>query len=501
MENQLSDPVSASAATRLHVAAAPGTLPPEPVLSVIMPVYNERTTIRDIVQYVLASPWVGQLIIVDDCSQDGTAELLRSEIASMDSRISVLFHEVNKGKGEAIKTARALLQCPYCIIQDADLEYDPAEYGRLVEPLRNGLADVVYGSRFRGDVRRVLFFWHTVGNKFLTLLSNVCTNLNLTDMETCYKAFRTEIFTSLPLRSRRFGIEPEITAKIARRGLRIYEVPISYHGRTYAEGKKISWKDGLNAIYVILRERLLGRRDLSHGHRTLESIAPLQRYHRFLWDTVADHAGQKVIEIGSGIGNISQFLADREHVWLTDVEDDYLRGLRARSEGRPNTEVHRLDLTKPLAGQEADTLRGVADTAVAFNVIEHIEDEVRAFEIIGETLQPDGRLLIVVPAGPALYGALDKELGHCRRYRRAELEERLQQAGYEVESTSWANAIGAFGWWLNGRILRRRHVPGFQAKINNLLVPLLRLERALGVPFGLSLVVVARRIASPENHG
>ncbi len=500
MEKQLSDPVSASVAAPVDVGAAPGGTPPEPVLSVIMPVYNERTTIRSIVERVLASPWVGQLVIVDDCSQDGTADLLRDEIASMDARISVLFHEVNQGKGEAIKTSRPLLQCPYCIIQDADLEYDPAEYGRLVEPLRNDLADVVYGSRFLGDVRRVLFFWHAVGNKFLTVLSNACTNLNLTDMETCYKAFRTDVFTSLPLRSRRFGIEPEITAKIARRGLRVYEVPISYHGRTYAEGKKINWKDGVNAFYVILRERLLGRRDLSYGHRTLASIAPLQRYHRFLWDTVADHAGQHVIEIGAGIGNISQFLTGRERLWLTDVDDEYLRGLRTRSEGRPNTEVQRLDLTKPLAGQEADTLREVADTAVAFNVIEHIEDDVRAFEIIGETLQPGGRLLIVVPASPALYGALDEELGHYRRYRRAELEERLLQAGYEVESTSWANAVGAIGWWLNGRILRRRHIPAFQARLNNLLVPLLRLERALGMPFGLSLVVVARRVARQENH-
>ena len=500
MEKQRLDLVSASAVPRASLDASPGTPPPEPVLSVIMPVYNERTTIRSIVERVLASPWVGQLVIVDDGSQDGTADLLRDEIAAMDTRISVLFHEVNKGKGEAIKTSRSLLQCPYCIIQDADLEYDPGEYGRLVEPLRNGHADVVYGSRFRGDVRRVLFFWHAVGNKFLTLLSNACTNLNLSDMETCYKAFRTEVFTSLPLRSRRFGIEPEITAKIARRGLRLYEVPISYYGRTYSEGKKINWKDGVNAVYVILRERLLGRRDLSYGHRTLESIAPLQRYHRFLWDTVAAHAGQQVIEIGAGSGNISQFLTDRERVWLTDVDDEYLRALRARSEGRPNTEVYRLDLTKPLAGQEADALREVADTAVAFNVIEHIEDDVRAFEIIGETLQPGGRLLIVVPAGPALYGALDEELEHCRRYRRAELEERLQQAGYQVESTSWANAIGAVGWWLNSRILRRRHIPGFQAKLNNLLVPLLRLERALGVPFGLSLVVVARRIARLENH-
>ena len=226
---------------------------PEPVLSVMMPVYNERSTLRSIVEQVLASPWVGQLVIVDDCSQDGTADHLRDVIVGLDPRISVHFHEVNRGKGAAIQTAREHVTLPFCIIQDADLEYDPREYGRLLRPLVDDIADVVYGSRFSGDVRRVLFFWHTVGNRFLTLLSNMCTNLNLTDMETCYKAFRSDIFKSIPLRSQRFGIEPEITAKLARLRVRLYEVPISYHGRTYSEGKKINWKDGVRALYVIIK--------------------------------------------------------------------------------------------------------------------------------------------------------------------------------------------------------------------------------------------------------
>jgi SAM-dependent methyltransferase len=352
---------------------------------------------------------------------------------------------------------------------------------------------VVYGSRFRGEMRRVLLFWHTVGNRFLTLMSNMCTNLNLTDMETCYKAFRSDIFKSIPLRSERFGIEPEITAKVARLHLRLYEVPISYHGRTYAEGKKINWKDGFSALYVIFRERLIGARDLPHGHRTLDSIAPLQRYHRFLWDTVSDYCDSRVVEIGSGIGNITQFLLDREHVWATDVGDGYLRGLRARYEGRPNIDVLRLDLTQELSADNAGEIEGQADTAVAFNVVEHVEDDLFALRTIRRTLQPGGRLLLVVPAHPFACGALDKDLGHFRRYSRNGLEAVLREAGYEIESTTRANSVGLFGWWFNGRVLRRGHVPSFQAKVNNLMVPLLRLERALHIPFGLSLVVVAKR--------
>jgi glycosyltransferase involved in cell wall biosynthesis len=466
---------------------------PQPVLSVMMPVYNERATLRSIVVQVLASPWVGELIVVDDCSSDGTTDFLRGEIARLDPRIEVLFHEVNRGKGAAIQTAREHVTLPYCIVQDADLEYDPREYGRLMEPLVNDVADVVYGSRFRGDVRRVLFFWHTVGNRFLTLMSNMCTNLNLSDMETCYKAFRSDIFKSLPLRSQRFGIEPEVTAKLARLGVRLYEVPISYHGRTYAEGKKINWKDGFNALYVIFREWLLGGRDLPHGHRTLDSIAPLMKYHRFLWSTVHDAAGERVVEIGSGIGNITQFLLGKQQVWATDVGQEYLRRLHARFRERPNVEVVRLDLMEPLGPGNAAELKGKADTAVAFNVVEHIEDDLRALLTIRDTLQPGGRLLLLVPAHPFAYGALDRELEHFRRYTRDGLEGLVRKAGYEVESTSRLNALGLIGWWFNGRILRRRHVPGLQAKLNNFLVPLLRLERALGVPFGLSLVVVARR--------
>ena len=222
-------------------------------LSVLIPVYNERTTIEEILRRVLEAPYEKEILIVDDCSKDGTREFLRTY---SHPQVRIYFHEVNQGKGAAIRTAIGHARNDVVVIQDADLEYDPAEYDRLVEPIERGLADVVYGSRFLGGPHRVLFYWHYLGNRMLTTLSNMCTNLNLTDMETCYKAFRREVLQAIPLRSNRFGFEPEVTAKLARRRVRIYETPISYYGRTYAEGKKITWRDGVNAIWCILRYHL-----------------------------------------------------------------------------------------------------------------------------------------------------------------------------------------------------------------------------------------------------
>jgi glycosyltransferase involved in cell wall biosynthesis len=227
---------------------------PSRCLSVVMPCFNERGTIEAIVERVLDSPWTGELIIVDDGSTDGTRDLLEK---LDDERVHVLLQPRNMGKGAALRRGFATASLPYTIVQDADLEYDPADYGNLLEPLVDGRADVVYGSRFMGSAaHRVLYFWHSVGNRILTLVSNAFTDLNLTDMETCYKAFRTELIQSLDLVEDRFGIEPEITAKLARRKVRFYEVGISYDGRTYDEGKKIGWRDGVRAFYCIVRYSL-----------------------------------------------------------------------------------------------------------------------------------------------------------------------------------------------------------------------------------------------------
>ena len=229
---------------------------PDRCLGVVIPVYNEEKTLHLIVEKVLARPEVAEVVIVNDCSKDGTWETMQA-LAKTDDRIRIFTHEVNQGKGAALRTGFHHVNSEIIIIQDADLEYDPDEYPKLLMPILTGRADVVFGSRFLGSgSHRVLYFWHSIGNQLLTLFSNMATNLNLTDMETCYKVFRREVLKQITIQENRFGFEPEITAKVANLKVPHYEISISYYGRTYEEGKKIGWKDGVRAIWCIMKYNL-----------------------------------------------------------------------------------------------------------------------------------------------------------------------------------------------------------------------------------------------------
>ena len=463
-------------------------------LSVIIPVYNEMNTISEILTRVLEVDLPKEVIVVDDCSMDGTREFLKEWGAGRKEEskdeVRIFYQPKNMGKGAALRSAFKEATGEIVIIQDADLEYHPQEYPKLIEPILDGRADVVYGSRFLGTPRRVLMFRHTLGNKLLTFFSNLCTDLNLTDMETGYKVFKKEVLEHLHLKSNRFGFEPEVTAKTAKMNYRIYEVPISYSGRDYWEGKKIRWMDGLKAIFSILRYNFFDSETEDIVYQTLQRMKKLRRYNQWIFLKFRPFLGRRVLEIGSGIGNITKFLLDRELIIATDMEPKYLALLKNTFGKYKKFIIEHLDIS----GAEMEHYRSYhIDSVICFNVLEHIEQDEKPLKNIFDLLEPEGRLLLLVPSHPWLYGSLDQHLGHHRRYGKRELKNKLEAVGFKIIFLTYFNRIGILGWFLNSKILRRKRLPSFQLRIYNFLVPLLKLEKFFPLPFGISLLAVAEK--------
>jgi glycosyltransferase involved in cell wall biosynthesis len=479
-------------------------------LSVLVPVYNEQylveTSLRRL-QILAESPLLQRIkiIVVDDASTDGTPEVLARfrktvESEDVDPKLSWawLRHKTNSGKGAGIRTALEHADTELVVIHDADLEYHPGDLIPMIELFLTEEADAVFGSRFMsGGYKRALFFRHALGNKLLTFLCDLVCDLNLSDMETCYKMVRTDLLKSIPLESSTFDVEPELAIKLAKRGSRIFEMPISYSGRTYAEGKKIGWKDGVRALWAIAKYAVSDKIYTAdeHGGEILERMNRAPRFNRWMAETVSPYLGDRVLEIGAGRGNMSMHFMPRSIYWATDVNAHYLEYLLTLRPTRPYMRVAFTDAEK----SESFPRDQAFDSVVCLNVVEHVPDDVGALRNIWGALEPGGCAVILVPYGPKLFGSLDEVLGHCRRYTREQLSAVSQEAGFRVEEMLEFNRTGVVAWWLNGKILRRRTFGRMQIRVLNVLTPVFRaVDRWLPLP-PLSLIAVLRKDGG-EQH-
>ncbi len=470
-------------------------------LSVIFPMYNERYFYQESLRRLLRianSSMVSrvQVVIVDDCSKDlkegeleGFVEELPRSHKDTEYSWEVHRHGKNSGKGKAIQTGIQHVNGDITVIHDADLEYDPADIIKIVRVFTTTDADAVYGSRFLPSLyKRVLYFRHQLGNKLITLLVDLATDLNLSDVETCYKAVRTKLLRSIPLYSRDFCIEVELTIKLSKREAKIFEVPISYQGRTYEEGKKINWKDGVKTLFAIMKYKLSDDIYIEdeYGSRILGRLSRAKRFNKYMADTIRPFTGESVLEIGSGTGNITKSLLPRAHYYATDINPLYLQTLQNLKDTRPFLDVSYLDIEHLDEFSPDEKF----DTIICINVIEHIDSDIQALENLREILSPDGKAVILVPNSPYLFSSLDKVLGHKRRYTRKTLKEAGEKAGLALEKMIMFNRLGTLGWFINGKILKRKHFSLLQITFLNMIVPVLRLLDKIPLIAPLSLIAV-----------
>ncbi len=477
-------------------------MPETLTLSILVPVYNERYLVAASLRRlgILArTPSLRsvQVVVVDDGSSDGSiAEVerfLKAEAPKLGRKLQWRFlrHGQNRGKGAAFRTALAAATGEICVIHDADLEYHPEDIPGLMEPFLRGEADAVYGSRYLPRLfRRVTPWRHGILNRLVTLVANWATDWQLTDSATCYKAVRTSLLKSLPLTQDDFRFEPELTVKLSKRGARLFEVPISYSGRTALEGKKISWKDGWRALkaYVafIWDDNIYLGVSKEANHFARLNRAP--GYQAWMASLLKPQMGHRVLELGAKTGPLTRFLLPQQSYWATDKNPHYLASLQALAKDRPYLHVAYCDAEKA-----SSYPKGPFETVACSTIPAFVADLAERFANVYSALEPGGRALVLVPAGPWAYGSLDEAMGHKRRFSRAGLKEGLEAAGFQVQSMIAFNRAGSLTWAVNSLLLRRRGFGLFQVKLAGWLSPLWRaLDHVLPLP-GLSLLAVATK--------
>jgi glycosyltransferase involved in cell wall biosynthesis len=469
-------------------------------LSAIVPVFNERHVVEASLErlFSLQNDLISDLevIVVDDCSTDGTWETLQ-RIALREHRVMLLRHECNRGKGAAVRTGVEAATGDICVVYDADLEYNAEDIPALLVPFALEGADAVLGSRYMsGQYRRALLHRHTTLNKALTSIGNWLTDLSISDIETGLKAINTTLLKSIPIRSNDFRFEVEIVFKLAKRRARVFEVPIRYVPRTTEEGKKIRTRDGLLAIVAMVRFWL--RDDLykedEYGSHILVEIERTRRFNLWMGQVLRPFVGERILEIGAGIGTLTNQLIPREFYLASDINPNYLHYLKSYSFGKPYLQVSKIAADDPadFAGLESEF-----DTVLMVNVLEHVDQDLQALRNIWSTLSPGGRVVVLVPQHPGLYGSLDSALGHQKRYTIEGLKTALIESGFAIDALINFNRFAVPGWWLNGKVLKRKRFSRVQLKIVDILMPLLkRVDRFL--PWG-GLSIVAVGVKMPQR--
>jgi len=471
-------------------------------LSVVVPVYNERHLVETSVRRLLAvrdEAIAGlEVVVVDDASTDGSDEVVQ-RLQREFPAVKLLRHDRNRGKGAAIRTGLAHTTGDVVVFHDADLEYDPRDLPALMRPFVEAGADAVYGSRYMvSRYRRALGFRHSLVNRTLSTLTNWFTDLNLTDVETCYKAVRADLLKSIPIRSGDFRIEIELTSKLAKRRAHIFEVPIRYMPRSIQEGKKIRAADGVKALGALIKFSFIDDiySDDEYGSQILHQLERTRRFNLWMGDTVRPFVGDRVLEIGSGIGNLTEQFIPRETYVASDVNPNYLNYLKGYALGKPYLRVRKVDVTQPADFSGFD---GQFDTVIMLNVLEHVSDPALALGNVHRSLAPGGRAIILVPQHPWLYGTLDTALDHRERYTRAGLEASLAAAGFQIERVLEFNRASTLAWWFNGRVLKKTVFSRFQLKVFDVAVPLIRHVDGLLPWPAQSLIAVARKGGKNER--